>query len=477
MSNITFDNGIGYIEHAQVAVSFQSSDMLGRSKNPVVAPVRHATLALKVAPWGEDNRFPQNIVNSLSKCGIAQRIIKTQTENLYGGGLIYGKVIDIDAGGNEVFQVAKPGEFPEVDAFFDENNIPLYFAEYGMDYFQFANAFPEIILSKDKKKIVGIIIDEACDCRISQHDESGNSKYVYISKLWGADGDQFVKFDPTKSMSTFYNSKTITASTQADGKYIIERRLLDRYFSLESLKKQTEKHSDLNYVLPLNFPSANKTYYQLASWDGARLSGWIEIASKVPQMLQSLYKNAFNIRYHIEIPSDYFQKKFGTENWNKFTEEEQSKAQKEVLESINKVLTGSDNAYKSLITMFDVSKMGENEVGRVKIQKIDAKNDTSSDLLTSGTANSEIAVAFGINPNTLGMGKPGGVYSSNQGGSNIREGKLEADSRLTLDRQIALEPFRLIAKYNGWPKELKFAFKDTVLLTLDSGKQTETKIN
>lgn len=477
MSKIQFDNGIGYLEHHHVAVSFQSSEMLGRSKNAVVAPVRHATTALKVAPWGEDNRFPQNIVHALAKCGVAQRIIQTLTENLYGGGIVYGKVVDIDAGGNEVFQVAKPGDFPEVDTFFEENNIPLYFAEYGMDYFQFANAFPELILSKDKKKVVGLIINEACDCRVSQHDESGNSKFVYISKLWGADGDQFVKFDPTKSMSSLYSAKSITATTKADGKYIIERRLLDRYFSFESLKKQTEKHPDLNYVFPLNFPSANKTYYQLASWDGARLSGWIEIASKVPQMLQSLFKNAFNIRYHIEIPSDYFQKKFGVEKWGKFSEEEKNKAQKEVLESINTVLVGSENAYKSLITMFDTSQMDSKEVGRVKITKIDAKNDTSSELLTSGTANSEIAVAFGINPNTLGMGQAGGVYASNQGGSNIREGKLEADSRATLARQIALEPFKLIAKYNGWPKGLKFAFKDTVLLTLDKGKQTEIKIN
>lgn len=471
---IVFENDAAYITGEATAVQFVSNVSFAKSNTAPI--IKKFTTAMDVAPWGEDNRFPQNIVNSLAGAGVAQSLLKWKTNALYGAGLVYGQVVDIDAQGNEVFRIAKKGEFVDVDKFWKTNNIPRYFAEFGLDYYYFANCWPELIMDNSREKIAGIVHQESCDCRWKQMTESGKMDTVFLSKLWGLTSDQFSKFDKDKKIRTGVGDSTETP-TKPDGKFFIKKKAIDMYFPTDSLTELVKNNKDeKSFILPVTFPSPNKTYYQLAPWDGVRVAGWIDIAVSVPSMLKALYKNAFSIRYHIEIPENHFIKTYGKDVWASMDKEKRKKAKEELLQVIEKVLSGEENKYNSLVTLFDVSQTDLKESGRVKITKIDSKNETGADLLTSGTANSEIAAAMGVNPNILGLGKPGGVYASNQGGSNIREGKLEHDAGLSLDRQLALEPFKLIKEFNQWPDELEFRFKDTVLLTLDKGKQTETKL-
>lgn len=284
--------------------------------------------------------------------------------------------------------------------------------------------------------------------------------------------DQFVKFDPKKTMSGIVSNSKLTV---VDNKFLKQVPCADMYFPMDSVEKIQKAEND-SFIFPVNYPSPNKTYYQLASWDGCRRGGWIEISAKVPEMLKMLFENAFNIRYHIEIPETYFESRYGKGEWGKIDKAGRSKARKEVLDMMDTFLTGSENAYKTFTSYFEVDNVSKTEFGRIKITPIEAKNTTDKDLLLSGTANSEIMFSMGVNPNILGAGTPGGVYASNQGGSNIREGKLEHDSNLHLERQLALEPLNFIKKWNKWPAKLEFRFRDTVLTTLDTGKQTETQI-
>jgi hypothetical protein len=465
---------VAFLKHSRSSVFF-AADSTKKSRGESAIPqLKRLTTDLDVAPWGEDNRFPQNIVSALEACGVAQSTLKWKASALWGGGIVYGKVVDIDANGNEVFQMAKPGEYPEVDKFWAENRIPRFFAEFALDFVYFANCFPELIMNKGRDKIMALVHQESCDCRFKQANDRGEIDTVYISKLWGATKDQFVKYKKDRGMAGLPADQKPKA---VDGKYVIERKAIDPYFPLESLQALREKNqNETTFILPVNFPSPNKTYYQLPSWDGARVGGWIEIASRVPTVVKALYEKAFSIKYHIEIPEQYFVRRYGATQWDKMSTEERAKARSEILEAMDKYLAGDENAHKTFVSYFDYDNINKAEYGRIKINVIDNKLTTDKDLLTAGTANSEIMIAMGVNPNTLGAGKPGGVYASNQGGSNIREGKLEHDSSLTLERQLALEPFLLIKAFNKWPEDLQFRFRDNVLLTLDKGKQTETKI-
>lgn len=471
---IIHESDVAVLTHSGATVFFSNSKTNAKPAAPTVTRVQNA---LEVAPWGEDNRFPQNIVNHMSACGVGQSTLKKIASALYGGGLIYGKVIDIDADGNEIFKPAMRGEYKEVDQFWKNNRITRFLAEYYLDYVYFANCYPELILNRKGDKIAGIVHQESCDCREKQYGKSGSLETVYISKIWGLPADQFSKFDPDKVIRGILNTPNPVNQAKADGKLIIERKAIDMYFPLDSLEKLRKDHSEeRNFILPVKFPSPNKTYYQLPAWDGARLAGWIDIASKVPNMIKSMIDKAFSIKYHIEIPEGYFKRKFGEAAWTGKKPEERKAAREELLQAMDNFLSGSENAYKSFVSYFETDPIDKKEYDRIKITTIDSKSNVDKDLLTASTANSEIMIAMGVNPNIIGAGKPGGVYASNQGGSNVREGKLEHDSSLVLDRHLLLEPFQLIKEFNKWPDELEFRHKNTVLLTLDKGKQTQTEI-
>lgn len=470
---ISHSDNVAVLEHSGATVFFSAAKGTSAPASPLVRKIQ---TKLEVAPWGEDNRFPQNIVNHMEACGIAQATLKKIASALYGSGLIYGKVIEIDAGGNEVFQQAKKGEFPEVDAFWKNNRIPRFLAEYYLDYAYFANCYPELILNSKGDKIAGIVHQESCDVREKQYGKSGKLEEVYISKIWGLTSDQFAKFDPTKKVRGILQENN--EPTKVDGSVVIARKAIDMYFPMDSMETYLKKYpKERNFILPVKFPSPNKTYYQVASWDGARLAGWIDIASKVPNMIKSMIDKAFTIKYHIEIPEGYFSRKYGEAIWKGMTADQRKKAREDLLTDMDNFLSGSENAYKSFISYFETDPIDKKEYDRIKISAIDSKTNVDKDLLTASTANSEIMLAMGVNPNIIGAGKPGGVYSSNQGGSNVREGKLEHDASLVIDRHLLMEPFELIKAFNRWPDELEFRHKNTVLLTLDSGKQTKTEIS
>lgn len=429
---------------------------------------------LEVAPWGEDNRFPQHISDQLDYCGVAKSALAWKAQALWGQGLYWGKVIDYDDKGNEIFKIAKPGEHPDVEQFMRDNGrLYRYFLEFNLDWVTYANCFPELVFSRDGKKVKRLVHQESCDARFKQMDNRGRIQWVYLSKLWGGISDQFVKFNKNKALAGFKGS-TLQPRI-VDNKYVLQRRAIDMYNPLEDTKAAVaEGHR--NMILPVNFPSTNKTYYQLAYWDGARLSGWLEIAAKIPAMLKAIYKKAFNIKYHIQIPENYWSKRFGAEAWTALKPEEQEEKRRELLAQMDKFLSGEENAHKAFISFFDVDRDGK-ESGAIKINVIDNKSTVEKDLLASGAANSELLFAMQINPNMIGAGMPGGIYSGNQGGSNIREGFLVYASLLHLERQLILEPLRLIQQYNEWDPDLEWRIKDTVLTTLDTGAGTTKKLS
>src|SRR5204863_2766543 len=123
---------------------------------------------------------------------------------------------------------------------------------------------------------------ESCDARFKQMNENGVIDTVYLSKMWGTSSSQFAKFDPDKKILGIMENPT--RLTEVDNKFLKAIDCIDMYDALESTKSIAEKIKDKeglkSAIFPVNYPSVNKTYYQVASWNGARLVGWVEIACK-----------------------------------------------------------------------------------------------------------------------------------------------------------------------------------------------------
>lgn len=495
--NIHIEGPVAIMEESGSTVFFSKGNTTaGTNTVTNTAPqIKKLQTALEVAYWGEDNRFPQNIEQQMAYCGVGKAALEWKARALYGNGIIPGKIIEssgpasssgapADSTGNpgfaqrkpsvdEVFQPLDRSKYKEVYSFLETRSMFRFWLEYFQDWAWFGNNFPEIIFTKDGNKISHFIHQESCDSRFKQMNEQGIIDTVFLSKMWGAAKDQFARFDPKKSILNLLENPL--QITEVDNKYVKKLGCIDMYDPLNTAKKISNELKGKEYIsaiLPVNYPSVNKTYYQVPAWDGARLSGWVEIASKIPALLKTIYNKAFKIRYHIEVPETYFEMKYGSERWQamgmKEDGKEQIEARKNLLKEMNDYLSGSEKAYTSFISFFQINSHSNDEYGRVKITAIEDKSNIDKDLMTTSAANIEILTAMGIHPTLIGSGTVG-TGTQRTGGSDQREAYLIYTSLLNLERQVALEPLYLARDFNEWDPDIVFRIRDTQLTTLDTG--------
>lgn len=486
--SVHYHDNIAYLEGSNASVFFAAKGgEFPSSTGGTPLVVSKLINALEVAPWGEDNRFPQNIADLMDYCGVGKSGLDIKARSLWGSGIIPGKVTGYEDGGNkEKFEPLDRVKYKQVYDFIEARWFYRFWVEFLRDWAWYGNCFPEMILSNDGKSIARMVHQESCDCRFKQMNDSGAITTVFLSKLWGMSKDQFVKFDPDKALKGLQRDNINL--TEVDNKFLKAIDAIDMYDAVNSLRSIADtfkgKKGLKSAILPVNYPSHNKTYYQLPDWDGARLSGWIEIAGKIPAMFKAIYNKAFNIKYHIQIPWLYFENKYG-DKWKAANVEEKRKLIQTELEVMDKFLAGSDKAYTSFVSMFNVDPVDRKEYAKIEIKPVEHNNSYDKDLVASQAANSEILFSMGINPDIVGVGAPGGPYSGSSGsGSNIREAKLVYDAGLGLEREVILEPLYLVRDYNRivgeqdvWEEDIRFKFRDTVLTTLDQGSGTQKVVS
>ena len=484
--DITMTGTIAYMSNSKSAVYFSSNPSLVAKQGTfkiegTSLQIKKMQTALKVAYWGEDNRFPQNIENQLAYCGIAKSALNFKAKSMWGNGIMAGTITGYKDDGSEIFQPIKYDTKNPIIKIIESPLFKRAYVEFLLDFVTFGNCFPEMIFSKDGKLITGFVHQESCDVRFKQMDDDGNINTGYMSKLWGMAKGQFAHFDPKKAVLGLVENPLIIAFI--DNKFVKQIDFLDMYNPLETAEKIIGKKGSSEYksaILPVNYPSINKTYYQVPYWDGARLSGWFEIAAKVPSIYKTMYNNALNIKYHIEIPNIFFEERYGQNEWVKFTPDEKNNKKKEILKELDDYLSGSENAYKTLMTTYIVDKINGKEYGHIKITPLNNSTTIDKDLLASSAANMEILMAMQVHPAIFSAGMTGNAYRSGGGsGSDIREAFLVQSALLNQERNICLEPLNLIRDYNlnvgaqtEW-ENVVFRFRDTILTTLDTGAGTK----
>lgn len=497
--DMLYDHPVAFLSHSNSAVFFSAAATdagvyPGRPKGKGTAvPVTKLQNTLDVAYWGEDNRFPQNIEQQMAYCGIGKAALDWKARALYGNGIIPGRIVDYeDEGKKEVFEPLKPSsaEGKTIYKYLDAPQTLRFFLEYLQDWTWFSNCFPEAIFSLDGKSITGWVHQESCDSRYKQMNDKGEISHVFLSKLWGLNSDQYAKFDPKKRVKGLVENRT--EPIEVDNEFVKQLHCIDMYNALESTKAIGEKlvaakgvTGFKSAILPVNYPSVNKSYYQVPYWDGARLSGWVEIASKIPGMLRTLYNKAFKIKYHIQVPETYFQRTVGPDKWASMNAKERVEYRRQLLRQMDDFLSGEENAYKTFLNVFDVDPVTKAEYGLIKIEPVEDKVNLDKELLTQSAADVEILIAMQVHPTLFSAGMTGSMFRSGGGsGSDIREAFLVYNALLNLERKVLLEPLNLMRDYNRevggiseWAEDITFRFRDTVLTTLDKGKGTEKVVS
>lgn len=396
-----------------------------------------------LAPWGEDNLLPQHVLSQIDKAEIVGANADFNWKVGYGLGPKLVKLIRDE----KTKKVVDYEEVLDGDAydFFEENDVPMLIEEMLTDMSYFHNSFPMLFV--ENKKVKWIRHREAMFSRWGVDEKGAIISHLYCSR-WGenpADRD------------------------------IEESAVLDEFDPMNDMKKLAATEKRICY--PVYMPSPGRPYYSYPSWYSIFRSGWYDQIVSIPALKKAILKNNLGVRYIIYISDQYFEEMAELHKVDKTNAEDVSKLKEKVVDSIKEVLTGADNAGKTITSLKKMMPTGNGVAWDKYIEAEPIKNDIQSgEYLTDyETGANIISYAMGVHSSLIGATP--GKNSNSLSGSNQRELFLmkQALTKPLIDR--VLRPFSFIKKYNGWDKDVAIVIPEYIFTTLDqnkSGKQEST---
>lgn len=400
---------------------------------------------LRVAYWGLNNDFPNEVRRDLHKDAEMLELINRRVLTAYGKGIVCLNEIDRTPDGEPIYEAIKDWN---VVNWYRSPQTRKYCMEGFLDLFTFSNVFPELITTRDRSQIYSVGVNEAMHCRWQLMDDDGKLKTVIHNKNW-----------PWGRLDDPYQTTILPAIDPYD--YDIVNTVKQD----KSLKK---------FIYPLNYPSIGQTYYQVSNWNALRVSGWMAIAAKVPEFMLALMVNQMTIKYLIRIPNAYWPSVF--KNWDKYSETVQNEKKKEKLAEINKSLTDAKNAGKSILNEVGIDPVTKEKIPGWEIVVIDDKTKPGAYIPTSAEASSHKMRGLGIDPTLPGTLDTGsgmsGTGSDKQLAWNIDLATID------LYREIILDPLYFKAKFDDgimkkWPG-FTLKFRDSIMETVN-GHNTNVK--
>jgi hypothetical protein len=392
-----------------------------------------------VASWGANNDYPQKLLSELRLNGAGLAGLKVLIKTHYGSGFILAK---------EVFENEKRKIVPQsisentqINEFFKKSQMKKFFKETILDLEYWSLAFPEFILSADYKTINKVRRKQTANARFSvMNEETGAIEKAFFSSKWHL-------------------------GVSMESKYVSAVPLVDTYWSADQVKEYCKANKIRKFIRPIFYPLVEESYYPKTPWHAVKDNGWLAIANSIPTFKKAIFDNQINIKYHIEVNEDYFERKY-KDDWHTTTVEKRTQIRKDFVTEVDEALRSTENAGGSLMSVAYRDNTGAVVPG-LKITAIDDKYKEGSYLPEASAANSEILFAMTVDPSIIGAGIPGGKLGAGSG-SDKRESFLILSALMKSNRDTTLEVFDFIKEYNNWPDEFIGGFGDTVLTTLDA---------
>lgn len=448
---VLFPNGAGFLTGIKAAVVIQDSrDMFAiPDSTPIPIPVKDKALR-GVVPWGANNNLPQEIIDKVAVSPDLSTDMLFNVQIGFGMGVVACRYV---VGQKGEITVVPTYDNPEINDFFDRNDINGYLLEQLTDLNFFYNVFPEIILNQeppDKRRVVQLNHKEAAFSRWEEmNPKTGLIEHHFYSAKWPEGTPDEANLEITQVLDPRHPVddllRRIGRDPRRDGK-----KADDKVY---------------RYIVPVNFPTPGRPYYRKPYWYSIIESGWYDFAVAIPQFKKYLIENGMTIRYVIYLSDDYFPDIFAREGIRK-VEDQKARIKKEY-DDLNKYLTGLKNTGKSMISFYKSSPNGEKQY-RVEIQVVDSKFKGGEYLEDSGEVSNMIAYTLGVHPSLIGAvpGKNAGSFS----GTDKRELFIIKQALIAPIRERILRPLYLIKKINRWPEDIHFAIPNVTLTTLDKNK-------
>lgn len=428
---------------AYVVPLHSSSAIVTEKQQPSTTPIiKDYKSGSDIAEWGDGNNFPQLVIEDVRRDPEIGTLLNNKAELLYSGGLAWGK-IEVTEDGKEVMRPLKGAAYTEIKTWLERSNIERYLFEAATDFYWFNNVFPEIVLDLGRKKIVQLCVQAAERCRWARQSKNGFVETCYISANW-----------PDDSISS--------------GE-VKQLPVIDPYYDAAANLMRFSKGN--NFIYPLSYPSPGSKYYELATWNSIRESGWLSVSQAVPKFKKSLLEKQLTIKYHIEVATKFWELKYP--GFEALTKEGKEAIKQEELGKIQDLLSGVEKSGNSLFSPFISDPAMGKEYSLWKITAIDDKIKAGMFLEEGKDASLYKMSAIGLHPALIGTMPNNGMGGA---GSNIREAYNLHMMKIKYHQHLILEPLNKLIKYfNGWDPEVEFRFKNDFMTTLDAGKETTAK--
>ncbi len=424
--------------HGDIALSSSTVTIFSKEKKQTHTNRKEQKLSSDVVPWGDNNRYPQELLEAIEKTGAAGGGMRVLRAAHYGRGFS-PFTNEKDEDGKRKINEAYLEDYPEVYAFWQQSKMKRFWLETIADLETFSVAFPEFILSSNFQKIVSVRRQKAAWCRFEPMDEkTGLIKNVCIDTNW---------------------------QSATKGNYTQTVPVMDSYWTAEQIREYCKQQKIYKFILPIFYPMINEAYYPVTDWHASYKNGWMEVASKIPEYKKFLFENQINLKFIVYVSEEYFTRLYRDE-WDEFLPDRKKELREQLTNAINDHLSGNKSAGKSIGVMKYLTEDGNWEKG-IEIEAIDNKLKDGTYLPEASAANSEILFGQGVDPTLLGAGIPGGKLGAGSG-SDKRVAFSILSSLMKSRREITLEPWEFLKAYNGWPLELQGGFADTTITTLDA---------
>lgn len=424
-------------------VNYLSKDKATGTPSVETEPLEKAKLSQKtlIAPWGESNNFPEEIDGSIAFSDNFETSFQTLSEFAYGLGLKTYKKEIIDGEVSYKPYIFEEFEQWKVQYSFNEEYLEKAF----YNFVRYANVFVEFSIDSSKK-ISRIFVKDAPWCRISSYNEKGEIPFLYVSAQW----------------------KKYRKPTEADVNSLKTDKLLDIIPMINRKNPidffNTTAKQGTSYAWHIKDYSPGDPYYGKSPWYPLLTNGWLQLAKELPAKIKAFYENQIVLAKHIQINSDYLEKKFT--DWGKKSPDEKEKALTDMQNKIDEALSGTDNSYKSVHSQFRM--VNGKEEPMLKISNIENSNNDMSIIKDSQHLASIIQSALRLD-DALVNGKNTGSKEADAGSE--KRGALNLlDIRLQLLRDKILYPLELLKIVNKWDPTMHFEFESEMMTTTDISK-------
>ena len=358
--------------------------------------------------WGQYDNLPLQKMKLLQNSPNKMQLVITARDFVIGGGLgVFKKKPDLETG-----EIAlKPFYSPAIESWLRRNRIYKYLNESAFQQGFSGNVFTNISYNPRLKEANLNVVDQFI-CRLAKPKTEGTPITAF-------------KINPRFGLQIYNTNDTATSAVPGYDPS-------DPLRFLESIWHGKD-------CIP------GQPHYGFKPWWFTE--SWTQITDLIAQFHINGLKNGYNIKYHIRIPEEYYDK-LGD------TIEERELAKDTLQKNMDKWLAGVENVNKAMVTHYLAEKYGEGKTAGIEI--IEMKNNLPDDAYTKlfDTANIAQAGGHGILPALAGINV--GSTLGNSGDQLRVAARFQEDYRTENDRHILTEPIRFAADMMGWDDDIVF---------------------